>query len=52
MIDKKSFVSQKLFVPKESFFPIPKIESSVLLFETHKKYIDIDDEDFLRFIKI
>jgi 16S rRNA (adenine1518-N6/adenine1519-N6)-dimethyltransferase len=52
MVQKKCHVSEKLFVPKESFHPIPKVESSVLLFETHEKYGEIDDEKFLKFIKV
>jgi 16S rRNA (adenine1518-N6/adenine1519-N6)-dimethyltransferase len=51
LIEKKSCVSEKLFVPKESFFPVPKIESSVLLFQPHKKYEDVDDALFLELIK-
>ncbi len=51
-IDKKCHVSEKLFVPKESFIPAPKIESSVLLFEIHELYREIDDTEFLKFIKI
>jgi 16S rRNA (adenine1518-N6/adenine1519-N6)-dimethyltransferase len=51
-IEKKCFVSEKILVPKESFIPSPKVESSVLLFETHEKYKEIDDEKFLKLIKI
>jgi len=52
MIAKKCFVSEKLLVPAKSFIPVPKVESSVLYFESHEKYISIDDEGFLKFIKI
>jgi 16S rRNA (adenine1518-N6/adenine1519-N6)-dimethyltransferase len=52
MIAKKCFVSEKLLVPAKSFIPVPKVESSVLYFETHEKYTSIDDEGFLKFIKI
>ena len=31
---------------------MPKIESSVLLFEKHNLYKNIEDEDFLKIIKI
>lgn len=51
MIEKKCQVSEKIFVAKENFIPAPKIESSVLLFETHEVYRDIDDEKFLKIIK-
>lgn len=51
MIAKKCFVSEKLLVPAKSFIPAPKVESSVLYFETHQKYSSIDDEGFLNFIK-
>ncbi len=51
-IAKKAYVSEKLFVSKNNFIPAPKVESSVLLFETHKNYENIDDESFLKFIKI
>ena len=44
MIAKKCYAEEKLCVPKECFVPAPKIESSVLLFELHKHYRDIDDE--------
>ncbi len=50
-IEKKYTVSQKILVPKESFHPIPKVESSVLLFEKHNKFWDVDDEKFLEVIK-
>jgi len=51
-IQKKSRVSEVLFVWKENFVPAPKIESSVLLFEKHDLYNEIDDEKFLQIIKI
>jgi len=50
-IAKKSFVKEVLFVAKENFVPAPKIESSVLLFERHDLYNDIEDEKFLKVIK-
>lgn len=52
MIDKKCDVKEEIFVPKESFIPAPKVESSVLSFVSHKKYREVDDENFLKFIKI
>ena len=51
LIEKKCYVSEKIFVWKENFIPAPKIESSVLLFETHDTYSDTDDEKFLEIIK-
>ena len=44
IIEKKAFISEKIFVWKENFIPAPKVESSVLLFETHNLYKNIDDE--------
>jgi 16S rRNA (adenine1518-N6/adenine1519-N6)-dimethyltransferase len=51
-IAKKCFVSEKIFVSKTNFIPSPKVESSVLLFETHKNFEKIPDEKFLKIIKI
>ncbi len=51
-IAKKAYVSEKLFVSKDNFIPAPKVESSVLLFETHNNFFDIPDEKFLKIIKI
>lgn len=50
-IQKKCRVEEKIFVPKESFIPKPKIESSVLYFETHNDFAYINDEKFLEIIK-
>lgn len=50
-IEKKCSVSEKIFVPKESFIPVPKVESSVLLFETHHFYREIEDDSFFELIK-
>lgn len=51
-IAKKCDVKEVLLVPKECFHPIPKVESSVLQFDLHDRYDAIDDEEFLRIIKI
>lgn len=51
IIEKKCTVTQEIFVWKENFIPAPKIESSVLLFETHNDYEKIDDKIFLEVIK-
>lgn len=50
-VEKKCRIEEKIFVPKESFYPAPKIESSVLLFETHDDFLDIDDVKFMEVIK-
>lgn len=50
-IAKKCYVSHQLEVPKESFHPQPKVESSVLLFQKHDNFSDVDDEKFLEVIK-
>ena len=50
-IEKKCRVSEKIFVPKESFIPAPKVESSVLLFETHQNFNHVDDTKFFELIK-
>jgi 16S rRNA (adenine1518-N6/adenine1519-N6)-dimethyltransferase len=51
-IGKKCRVKELLLVWKENFIPEPKVESSVLLFEKHDLYNDVDDEKFLKIIKI
>ncbi|USN59217.1 MAG: hypothetical protein H6767_03950 [Candidatus Peribacteria bacterium] len=38
-------------MPKEHFYPAPKVESIVLHFITHDNYRDIDDGVFLEIIK-
>lgn len=50
-ISKKSFVREVTKVPSVSFIPAPKVESSVLLFELHDNYKEVDDKKFLEFIK-
>lgn len=51
MVEKKYTVSEKVIVQKECFLPVPKVESSVLLFNLHGSFEDIDDDDFLHLIK-
>lgn len=51
-VNKKCRVEERLFVWKENFKPMPKVESSVLSFESHKLYNEIDDDIFLQIIKI
>lgn len=50
-VAKKCKVSEVIFVWKENFSPVPKVESSVLLFEKHNDFSDLDDEVFFDFIK-
>ena len=50
-IAKKCFVKKIIKVEKENFVPIPKVESSILFFESHDLYKDVDDEKFMEFIK-
>ena len=52
LVEKRYKVSEKLFVPPESFSPSPKVDSSVLLFEKHDSFQDVDDHSFLEIIKI
>lgn len=52
MIEKKSDVSYVLDVPKDFFVPSPKIDSAVLLFNYNNKFENIDDNKFLKIIKI
>ncbi len=51
-LQKKSFISEVLFVGKECFSPSPKVDSSVLFFEKHNLYDYVDDKEFLEFIKL
>jgi 16S rRNA A1518/A1519 N6-dimethyltransferase RsmA/KsgA/DIM1 with predicted DNA glycosylase/AP lyase activity len=48
---KKFYVDEILFVPKKSFIPAPKVESSVIYFENHDLYKNLDDKLFLEIIK-
>ena len=51
-IEKKSDVSYEQDVPKDFFIPAPKIDSAVLLFKYNNKFKNVDDEKFLRLIKM
>lgn len=51
MVQKKCRVEERVFVPKESFIPAPKVESSVLYFALHDSYDDVSDMKFLEVIK-
>lgn len=50
-VAKKCKVREVIFVGKENFSPAPKVESSVLLFEKHNDFSDLDDKIFFEFIK-
>jgi len=52
MVAKKCIAYDVLSVWKENFVPVPKVESSVLLFESYDLYDEIDDDKFLKIIKI
>jgi len=52
LVDKKAEVTGQIFVSKDNFVPAPKVESSVLLFESHNIYDEIPDDKFLKIIKI
>ena len=52
MIEKKSDISYEQDVPKDFFVPAPKIDSAVLLFKYNNKFEEIDDDKFLKLIKI
>jgi len=51
IVAKKAFVDEVIVVWKENFIPAPKINSSVVMFQSHNKYSEIDDELFLETIK-
>ena len=51
-VNKKYQVEEIIKVPKENFIPAPKVESSILLFEKHNLYGEIDNQKFLTIIKI
>jgi len=51
-ISKKCCVKTITFVPSKAFSPAPKVNSEVLLFETHKNFNEINDTDFLKLLKI
>ncbi len=50
-IEKKCSVWEVIRVPNTSFIPAPKVESSVLHFESHNNFTEVDDEKFLSLIK-
>lgn len=50
-VQKKCTVVEKIFVPAKYFSPPPKVDSSVLFFEKHERYNEVNDELFLAFIK-
>lgn len=50
-VQKKSTITEKIFVPKTAFSPSPKVDSMILYFEYKKDFEKINDEIFLSFIK-
>ena len=50
-IEKKCSVWEVIRVPNTSFIPAPKVESSVLHFQSHDNFTEVDDEKFLSLIK-
>lgn len=50
-VQKKCSVWFWCLVPRDAFFPIPKVDSIVLIFQSISTYDEIDDEFFLIFIK-
>lgn len=51
IVSKKCYINEVIKVSKDNFFPVPKVESSILYFEIHNLFNDIDDKLFLNFIK-
>ncbi|ATU05241.1 ribosomal RNA small subunit methyltransferase A [Candidatus Gracilibacteria bacterium HOT-871] len=50
-VAKKCTAREIIFVGKQNFFPSPKVESSVILFERHNDFDFLDDKIFFDFIK-
>lgn len=50
-VQKKCSIWFWCLVPRDAFFPIPKVDSIVLIFQSISTYDEIDDEFFLIFIK-
>lgn len=48
---KKTDAQKICDVPARSFFPAPKVDSSVMYFKKNIKYPELDDDIFLKFIK-
>ncbi len=51
LLAKKMHIKKVCDVPAEAFDPIPKVQSSVLHFEKHTFFTDIDDQLYTEFIK-
>lgn len=51
-VQKKSIAKKVIDVYKTDFIPAPKVDSIVLLFEHTDKYNYVDDDNFLKIIKI
>lgn len=52
MIAKKCFTKKVCLVPRTAFHPAPKVDSIVIAFESYSQFNDIDDTQFLEFIKL
>ena len=50
-VAKKCTAREIIFVWKQNFFPSPKVESSVILFEKHNDFDFLEDKIFFDFIK-
>lgn len=51
IIEKKRITRYELSVPKNAFYPIPKVDSMVISFELYDKYSEYSDSIFIDFIK-
>lgn len=52
LVEKKATPYFSIFVGRDNFVPAPKVESAVVLFESHDLYTGIWDEKFLKIIKM
>ncbi|MCH2189120.1 16S rRNA (adenine(1518)-N(6)/adenine(1519)-N(6))-dimethyltransferase RsmA, partial [Candidatus Gracilibacteria bacterium] len=50
-IEKKCSIHHVTHIPNTCFSPAPKVDSSVLLFQSHDHYMSVDDVQFLDFIQ-
>jgi 16S rRNA A1518/A1519 N6-dimethyltransferase RsmA/KsgA/DIM1 with predicted DNA glycosylase/AP lyase activity len=52
LVSKKYLVSKVIDVPNSDFIPAPKVDSSVLFFEKHGLYEEVENDKFMNLIKI
>ena len=52
MMAKKANVTEEILVSPDNFVPAPNVQSSVLKFVKHNNFEEIEDEIFLKFVKI